>query len=294
VFDAAARAQALDIVSAWSGVLAYTLQLYFDFSGYSDMACGLSLMFGVRLPLNFYSPYKAVGVIEFWRRWHITLSRFLRDYLYIPLGGNRHGPWRRHLNVLATMVLGGLWHGASWNFVLWGAAHGALLIGHQAWRRWSPWRLPMVAAVSLTFTLVALAWIPFRAADLPSALRLWDALWEPATFVGWGPAWQQAQALLGMLAGVGTFLDWLVQSGPSTVHALARGAAVPALVLGLGIVWLAPNTAQLIGPLVDEPPRRGAWLRWRPQAAWAGVLGLLLGICLLQIDRQSPFLYFQF
>jgi D-alanyl-lipoteichoic acid acyltransferase DltB (MBOAT superfamily) len=294
VFDAAARGQALDILSAWSGVLAYTLQLYFDFSGYSDMACGLSLMFGVRLPLNFYSPYKAVGIIEFWRRWHITLSRFLRDYLYIPLGGNQRGPWRRHLNVLATMLLGGLWHGASWNFVLWGAVHGALLVAHQAWRRWSPWRLPTWGAVLMTFILVALAWIPFRAADLPSAMRLWDALWQPSSFVGWVAVWQQVQGVWMALGSLGSAIDWIANSGPAAVHVLARGAAVPFLVVGLLIVWWAPNTAQIMGPLVDDKPRGRARLRWRPRPTWAVALGLLLGLCLLNIDRQSPFLYFQF
>ena len=117
--DAAKGAQPM-FNEAWIGVLAYTLQLYFDFSGYSDMAIGLSRIFNVKLPLNFDSPYKAGNIIDFWRRWHMTLSKFLRDYLYVPLGGNRKGPTRRHLNLLATMLLGGLWHGAGWNFVLWG------------------------------------------------------------------------------------------------------------------------------------------------------------------------------
>src|SRR5512139_2926665 len=118
--------------AAWAGTLSYTLQLYFDFSGYSDVACGLALLFGVRLPPNFYSPYKAAGITDFWRRWHITLSRFLRDYLYIPLGGNRRGPARRYANILITMTLGGLWHGAGWTFMLWGLYHGLLLLLNHA------------------------------------------------------------------------------------------------------------------------------------------------------------------
>ena len=113
VFAAAERGMHVSLIEAWGGVLAYTFQIYFDFSGYSDMAIGLGLMFGIRLPLNFYSPYKATSIIDFWRRWHITLSRFLRDYLYIPLGGNRKGPRRRYVNLMATMLLGGLWHGAA-------------------------------------------------------------------------------------------------------------------------------------------------------------------------------------
>src|SRR5688572_7644277 len=117
-----------DFFSAWGGALAYTFQLYFDFSGYSDMAIGLSRVLGVKLPLNFNSPYKAVNIIDFWRRWHITLSRFLRDYLYISLGGNRKGPTRRYVNLFVTMLLGGLWHGASWSMVVWGALHGLYLV----------------------------------------------------------------------------------------------------------------------------------------------------------------------
>jgi D-alanyl-lipoteichoic acid acyltransferase DltB (MBOAT superfamily) len=123
---------------AWIGVLAYTFQLYFDFSGYSDMAIGASYMFGIRLPLNFHSPYKATSIVEFWRRWHITLSRFLRHYLYIPLGGSRRGPLRRYVNLMLTMLLGGLWHGAGWTFVVWGALHGAFHSLNNAWRIFVP------------------------------------------------------------------------------------------------------------------------------------------------------------
>jgi alginate O-acetyltransferase complex protein AlgI len=145
MFDAAASGHIPGMLEAWTGTMAYTLQLYFDFSGYSDMAIGLGLMFGIQLPLNFDSPYKASSLIDFWRRWHMTLSRFLRDYLYIPLGGNRRGRVRRHINLLVTMVLGGLWHGASWNFVLWGAIHGGGLLINHCWRditRGTPLRIP--------------------------------------------------------------------------------------------------------------------------------------------------------
>src|SRR3954469_23352041 len=133
---------------AWLSTLAYTLQIYFDFSGYSDMALGLALLFGIRLPVNFRSPYQAASIIEFWRRWHITLSRFLRDYLYIPLGGNRLGEIRRYQNLLVTMLLGGLWHGAAWNFVIWGGLHGVYLCINHLWRAWrgdAPASLPAKA-----------------------------------------------------------------------------------------------------------------------------------------------------
>src|SRR5712672_1324555 len=160
---------------AWIGALAYTFQLYFDFSGYSDMAIGMSLMFGIFLPLNFNSPYKATSIIEFWRRWHMTLSQFLRDYLYIPLGGNRHGAARRYANLMITMLLGGLWHGAAWTFVVWGALHGAYLCVNHAWSNYGPAVAPRFARVGdtaafvLTFVSVVVAWVFFRADRISSA-----------------------------------------------------------------------------------------------------------------------------
>jgi D-alanyl-lipoteichoic acid acyltransferase DltB (MBOAT superfamily) len=133
VFRAAQAGAEPTLFEAWGGALAYTFQLYFDFAGYSDMAIGLALMFNIRLPINFNSPYKATNIIDFWRRWHITLSRFLRDYLYIPLGGNRHGVARRYGNLMLTMLLGGLWHGAGWTFIVWGGLHGMFLFMNHFW-----------------------------------------------------------------------------------------------------------------------------------------------------------------
>jgi alginate O-acetyltransferase complex protein AlgI len=174
MFDTA-RTALIPTATAWTGIVAYSLQIYFDFSGYSDMAVGLSRMIGVKLPYNFDSPYKSRSIIEFWRRWHMTLSRFLRDYLYFALGGNRHGVFRRYVNLMTTMLLGGLWHGASWTFVVWGGLHGLYLVVNHGWRyaceRLSAPRLPwqLATAVSgllsrtLTLASVALAWILFRA-----------------------------------------------------------------------------------------------------------------------------------
>ena len=170
---------------AWIGALAYTFQLYFDFSGYSDMAIGISLMFGVFLPLNFNSPYKATSIIDFWRRWHMTLSRFLRDYLYIPLGGNRRGRVLRYVNLMITMLLGGLWHGAAWTFVIWGALHGALSL-HQSRlepcrRRRSPPRLAPLAtfaSCALTFLAVVVAWVFFRSDSLSTAIGIFCRRWS--------------------------------------------------------------------------------------------------------------------
>jgi alginate O-acetyltransferase complex protein AlgI len=168
--DAAFAAPAPAFAAAWSGLLAYTLQIYFDFSGYSDMAVGLGLLLGFRFPVNFDSPYKSRSITEFWRRWHISLSSWLRDYLYIPLGGNRHGSRRTYFNLWLTMLLGGLWHGASWTFVCWGAWHGLWLAlerarGKRAWFD----RAPAAVQVFCTFLLVALGWVFFRAPDFASA-----------------------------------------------------------------------------------------------------------------------------
>jgi alginate O-acetyltransferase complex protein AlgI len=184
-FDAAANGVALHMIAAWSGALAYTAQLYFDFSGYSDMAIGIGLMFGIRLPLNFASPYKASSIIDFWRRWHMTLSRFLRDYIYISLGGNRKGSARRHVNLFLTMLLGGIWHGAGWTFVVWGALHGAYLAINHGWRALrvglglsaeasSPWGIRLARAI--TFLAVVVAWVFFRAEDVNTAMAMLSAM----------------------------------------------------------------------------------------------------------------------
>src|SRR5690606_38934048 len=174
-----------DMLEAWLGAVAYTLQLYFDFSGYSDMAIGLSWMFNVRLPFNFDSPYRATSISDFWRRWHISLSNFLRDYLYIAMGGNRRGAVRRYLNLGITMLLGGLWHGASWSFVLWGGLHGAYLMVNHAFRaacgkalmqRLDASRVFVMLSWALTMLAVIVAWVFFRAETLGGALRTLEAM----------------------------------------------------------------------------------------------------------------------
>jgi len=165
----------LDASRAWIGIVCYTLQIYFDFSGYSDMAVGLGHMFGLRLPQNFDSPYKARGPIEFWRRWHITLSFFLRDYLYIPLGGNRCGRLRQHFNLFVTMLLGGLWHGANWTFVIWGALHGVALSINHLWRESKLKMLPALAWI-FTFIFVTLAWVLFRTPSIGRAATMFRGM----------------------------------------------------------------------------------------------------------------------
>ncbi|MDQ2730043.1 MAG: MBOAT family protein [Armatimonadota bacterium] len=169
------QSDSLQVTSAWAAALAYAGQLYFDFSGYSDMAVGLGLLLGFRFPRNFNMPYRAENIADFWRRWHITLSSWLRDYLYIPLGGNRKGPLRTGINVFITMLLGGLWHGANWTFVLWGAYHGfALLLYRAGPARWP--RIPRGLAVAGTFLTVVLGWVLFRSASITEALHIYGAM----------------------------------------------------------------------------------------------------------------------
>lgn len=161
----------LDFFSAWLTSLSYTFQLYFDFSGYCDMAIGASLLFNIWLPINFNSPYKALDIQDFWRRWHMTLSRYLRDYLYIPLGGNRCSSGRVYFNLMATFVLGGLWHGASWMFIIWGALHGGALVLHRFWSG-RGWRMPKPLAWLVTFLFINVTWVFFRAKDMDDARRI--------------------------------------------------------------------------------------------------------------------------
>jgi len=167
-------------LTAWSGVVAFGMQIYFDFSGYTDMAIGMAKLLGFHFPVNFRRPYLAESITDFWRRWHISLSTWLRDYLYISLGGNRHGRWMTYRNLMLTMLLGGLWHGASWNFVIWGGYHGALLSlerflrGERPVREGWNWLFPLKAI--LTFALVIIGWVFFRAADLPQSLQVLRAM----------------------------------------------------------------------------------------------------------------------
>lgn len=173
--------------SAWQGSIAYGLQLYFDFSGYTDMAIGVALALGVCLPLNFDAPYRSVHITDFWRKWHITLSSFFRDYLYIPLGGNRKGTVRKYVNLFIVMTLCGIWHGSGWTFVLWGMLHGFYLITHNLWlslkKTWnmrSMGKVGQLAGGLLTFLCVMASWVPFRASSLSSALHIWETMfWLP-------------------------------------------------------------------------------------------------------------------
>ncbi len=294
------------VFEAWMGALAYTLQLYFDFSGYCDMAIGLSLMVNVRLPLNFDSPYKAASIIEFWRRWHMTLSSFLRDYLYFPLGGNRKGRARRYANLMATMVLGGLWHGAGWTFVAWGALHGLYLVANHGWRglvarfAWAPkaraWRL---LGAALTFIAVVVGWVVFRADSLRSAGSIIAGM---AGAHGVSFPIESPQVLHDLAAALPG--GAVVFNGLAPLTYTDGRAAIWAIVPALAGVWFLPNVREIFAryaPVWEDravapasPP--AALLRWEPRVAFAIVFGSLFTICLLWMgaSRTSEFLYFQF
>lgn len=263
----------LTVADAWSGALAYTMQIYFDFSGYSDMAIGLALMLGIRLPINFDSPYKSRNIIEFWRCWHMTLSRFLRDYLYIPLGGNRKGEVNRYVNLLVTMTLGGLWHGASWTFVVWGAIHGGCLCINHLWRTYVSRSddegnlFKQIAGTILTFLVVMIAWVFFRASSV-----------------------EQALSMLGTMSGLaGAPLGPLSGPQPKTEIQILLGC--------LAIVWLFPNSQTIAGyGGLDSKATvtRGRWFTWQPSAAWGVFVAVILTISVLNMSRVSEFIYFHF
>lgn len=310
VFDAVQRGEEPMLFEAWIGALAYTLQLYFDFSGYSDMAIGLSLMFNVRLPINFDSPYKAASIIEFWRRWHITLSTFLRDYLYIPLGGNRKGPARRYANLMATMLLGGLWHGAGWTFVIWGGLHGFYLMVNHLWRGFKQrmgWgdggRIAHLAAVGLTFLAVTVAWVFFRADSFSSA---WTMLSGMAGMNGVSLPNYFDGRLPEFLAL--TDHPQLVYNGIFPLSHISSSMALVSIAAGLALVWFFPNVRQMLvkyqpvwEDMVSKPTpaplphnRLARTLAWRPVAHQAWAMGALFTLCVFSLTKVSEFLYFQF
>ena len=290
VFLAVAAGTPINAATAWTGALAYSFQIYFDFSGYSDMAIGLARLFGIVFPLNFYSPYRAVNMIEFWRRWHMTLSRFLRNYLYIPLGGNRLGERRRYANLILVMLLGGLWHGAAWTFVLWGGLHGLFLVINHSWRYLRERFVMQMTAGAvwtrllawlLTFVCVTSAWVIFRADSVDHALRML------ASMCLQGP--KNASNLLDILSPHGTI----------AVGTLLHEVGVGTWLAGVAaIAFLAPNTSVLfrnhnqVLPMLATLSDR--LLVWRPTMAWGVAIGVLFVVSVLHLTHITPFLYFQF
>jgi alginate O-acetyltransferase complex protein AlgI len=255
IADLAFGAGSLTPLDAWYGVTAYAFQIYFDFSAYSDMAIGLGLMMGFMFAKNFDSPYISQSMTEFWRRWHISLSTWLRDYLYVPLGGNRKGPRRTYINLFIVMLLGGLWHGAAWNFVIWGGLHGLLLAAERAHGRTPLYgRLAPPARVAATFVVVLITWVFFRAADLPSALRY-----------------------LGHMAGLGRIQEGAGLLGGIVYQPYYLGTFLLAAI----VTWTCPQTWDWTRVLT--PPR-----------AVAVAALLLLSAVVLTTQAYNPFIYFIF
>ena len=294
-FGAVARGIDVSFIEAWGGVLGFSFEIYFDFSGYSDMAIGLARMFGIILPLNFASPYKATSIIEFWRGWHLTLTRFLRDYLYFPLGGNRRGLVRRYVNLMLVMLLGGLWHGANWTFVAWGGLHGVFLAINHGWRAWrgDPGDSTAVgrwAGRLLTFTAVTVAWVFFRADSFPSSLTMLRGL------AGLNGVVLPAH-YADVLGGLGPWLSGLGVAFGS-LPAYGGGWQLVTLAGLLGFVWLLPNTQEIMRdfePALDARPARSP-IAWRPSLASglmvAGIASYLT-LSLLQ-GSSGEFIYFEF
>lgn len=288
--------EALDFIAAWGGALAFTFQLYFDFSGYSDMAIGLSLLFGVRLPINFDSPYQARSMIDFWRRWHMTLSRFLRDYLYFSLGGNRKGVVRRHLNLWLTMVLGGLWHGAGWTYLAWGALHGFYLIINHGFRHWAKGRSNPerygTQAQLLTFLCVVVAWVLFRAPDLETAGHIYRGM------LGFN-GFTLPQSLIPGGAERSLLTFGLKLGEPPAFAALpGQSAALWLWILGLGaIAFYVPNSQTLLSRFrlslsnVNAVTHPGLFAP-RPLTLFLTAAAFLYGLSAM--GTVSEFLYFQF
>lgn len=240
---------------AWIGVMAYAFQIYYDFSAYSDMAIGLGRMFGFHFPENFDSPYKSKSITEFWRRWHISLSSFLRDYLYIPLGGNRKGPARTYINLLLVMLIGGLWHGAQWTFVAWGAIHGGMLalerlMGKDSWYA----KLPDPLRVAITFVIVLITWVFFRAENFEVATRYLAAMF------GQGGDADSSAILTGYLMRPANFLY---------------------LGLSAGICWFVPRSAELLEKVT-------------PVKVIIALVLFVFSVALMYTQGFNPFLYFQF
>jgi len=304
VFKAVAEDQLLTFFGSWCGALAYAYQIYFDFSGYSDMAIGLALLFGIRLPLNFYSPYKAVNIIEFWNRWHMSLSRFLFTNLYIPLGGNRKGVFRQCINLMIVMCLGGLWHGAAWGFVIWGALHGMYLVLNHLWRLLrSSWgqdinKITMAGGFfsrCLTFILVVAAWVYFHAENVSTANTILMGMLGQKEIVDAYYHINHLQTPIEKFLAMGYHLNNQTYfKGPQEVFWL--------VVLSL-VVWFGPNTYQIMGRYRaalniyrgrQKEQALARWLQWRPTIFWALATFLMALLAILNLSSAKSFIYFQF
>lgn len=262
------QAEKLYLLEAWATSLCYTFQLYFDFSGYTDMAVGAALLFNIRLPVNFNSPYKALNIQDFWRRWHITLSRFLRDYIYIPLGGNRRGEYRALSNILVTFIIGGIWHGAGWTFIFWGLLHGLALIVFRLWSKLGI-VLPRLLAWFITFNFINIAWVFFRARSWDDAIKVLDGMFFGQLIL---PA--KYHATLGFLQNYG------VEFGQFIMHLGGHNKIFNGLIMAFILICLK-NSNQLTA---EFRPSLRAWL----------ATFILTVSAILSMSGTSEFLYFNF
>lgn len=284
VFNTVADGNLVNMLDAWVAALAYTFQIYFDFSGYSDMAVGLGFMFGIKLPINFYSPYKSVNIIDFWRRWHITLSTFLRDYIYIPLGGGRVGEFRRIMNVFTTMLIGGIWHGAGWTFLLWGAIHGVAISINHVWRiKVRDSRRSWIARFSPfpTFIFIVFTWVAFRSTTIEGTWSLWKIM------VG------TDQLILPV--------DWVTPFQNMGLNVIAlgeyHGTPLAIILVSAVVAWMLPNTRQLFPDIsLDQHGlmNKASYFCWKPNVLWLIVVFACFLMSLWNMSRISEFLYYQF
>lgn len=263
-------AEALNFFESWATSLSYTFQLYFDFSGYTDMALAVALIFNIRLPINFNSPYKALNIQDFWRRWHITLSRFLRDYIYIPLGGNRNGEFRTYSNLFAVFLIGGLWHGASWMFIIWGALHGFAIVIHRAWQQMNK-KMNTLLAWFITFNFINITWVFFRAKD-----------------------WTHVANILGGMVGSNgimfpekyakhfeTFHSGIIQFGTVYEQIHGKSQTTTYLILGLLLVLTLNNSMQFLE-------------KFKPHYLNLFVTLIFFLTAVSMMSKMSEFLYFNF
>ncbi len=272
-------ADTLNLLEAWGTSLSYTFQLYFDFSGYTDMAIGSALLFNIKLPINFNSPYKALDIQDFWRRWHITLSRFLRDYIYIPLGGNRKGSFRTYNNLLITFILGGIWHGAGWTFVFWGFLHGMALVVHRFWKTMG-FSMPKILAWFITFNFLNIAWVFFRAKDWESALKVLGSMFSLEHVV----IAEKYEKYLSILHSY----DW-VTFGVVTQE-IGNGSKVLKWIVAAFVILLVFKNSNQI---VSYPEFSKSKVLTRLYAIYFAAI-FLIGLLFMSLSTYSEFIYFNF
>lgn len=293
IFNSISNGYAPNFLEAWIGALSYSMQIYFDFSGYCDMAIALGLLFGIKLPLNFNSPYKSLNIIDFWRRWHMTLSKFLRDYVYIILGGNKNGGVRRYINLFITMLVGGFWHGANWTFIIWGALHGLFLIVNHTWRFVTTNKkyfefnniIFKIFSFAITYLSVVIAWVFFRSENINSAIVMIKSMF----------LFNEISLPIG-LAGKFQFFSQQKINFHGVTELGLQEAVISLVILHL-IVFTMPNTQEIIGYYEITNKKSNIilkYLNWKPNLKWCLIMVILTMFTILKVSAVSEFIYFQF